>query len=88
MTALLADPLFPTTPAHLPLGSIQLTRSDSFVDYALRALAKINIPLGESEGRVKDIASELEEKYGGWRWEGKGRVVETLAKVCGGVVES
>jgi hypothetical protein len=78
----------PSTPEPLPLGTVLLAQADDFPCYAERALSKIGILDRVDRETILMTARALEASFGDWRWEGRGRVVEALAKACGGVVES
>lgn len=78
----------PPTPEPLPLGTVTLAQADDFATYAERALRKIGA-LDQIDREAALVAArDLEASFGNLRWEGRGRVVEALAKACGGVVES
>lgn len=88
LTVLLTAPDMPATPEPLPLGAVHLAQTDNFATYAARALSKIGVFDKVDRESILAMARALEESFGDWRWEGRGRVVEALAKACGGVVES
>ena len=62
-----------------------------FRSYASSALHKLDLLRGLSPSEqesVLDEADRLEREFSYWRWAGRGRVLEALSKVAGGVVES
>jgi len=92
LTPLLSHPLLPPTPHILPLGSLPTT--PSFRAYAFAALSKLHLlpaatALSDDVETVLVEADRLEKEFAeDWRWEGKGRVIEGLVKILGGLVES
>ncbi|KAL7417199.1 methyltransferase domain-containing protein [Mrakia frigida] len=92
LTPLLSHPFLPPTPHVLPLGSLPSSSSPTFRSYALSALTKLNLLASLSTDQTETVlleADRLEEEFAeDWRWEGKGRVIENLVKILGGLVES
>lgn len=90
-TRLLHSPslLHPPPPKEsVRLGSIPPSALSSFPCYASYGLKKLGLLSGSNEGVVMEEARRLEERYVGWEWDVKGRVLETLVKLLGGLIES
>lgn len=89
LTSLLAHPLLAHLPAKLPLGSTPSDALVSFRAFVTAVLAKLKLDLSVSQlDELLDEADRLEVRFGGWRWEGRGMILQALAISLGSVTES